>query len=75
MAIDINLLHIDTIRLPLIALRGMVIDTILPHIIKISSLIGRQGSPQRSREARTSQDFLRASDLTLSGSQMPKTHG
>ena len=75
MAIDTNLPHIDTIRLHLIALRGMVIDTILLHIIKIGSLIGGIGSPQISKEARSSEDFLRATDLTLSGSQMPKTHG
>ena len=75
MAIDTNLPHIDTIRLHPIALRGMVIDTILLHITKIGSLIGGIGSPQISIEAGSSEDFLRATDLTLSGSQVPKTHG
>ena len=75
MAIDTNLPHIDMIRLHLIALRGMVIDTILLHITKIGSLIGWIGSPQISIEAGSSVDFLGPTDLTLSGSQVPKTHG
>ena len=71
MVIDTEHLHINTIRLHLTAIRGMVIDTILLRTIKICSATRTIGSTQIFIEATTSEDYPRGADLTLSGSRMP----